>query len=341
MRHYDLPPLAQLEAFEAAARSLSFTKAADELSLTQSAISRQIKALEEHFEFPLFRRLHRALSLTEEGQTLYQSVADVLGQLHEVAARLRRKPESRMLVVTTTPGFAGIWLIPRLASFTAAHPAIDVRISAANNFVNLDRESVDIAVRYHTREGVGAAGNLLFGEVIFPVCSPRLLRDKSKPLKKPEDLRLHTLLHMEPSAATVLQSWGMWLRALKLENLVPASVLHFSSYDQAIQAAVAGQGVALGRSPLIDGLLRERKLVAPFRQTLASPRSYYLVQSAAAARKPEVQAFIAWMHEEVKADAAAGAPAPAAAAAAAALQARAGPTARAPGSAGRAGRAPA
>src|SRR5689334_14238921 len=155
MRHYDLPPLAQLEAFEAAARSLSFTKAADELSLTQSAISRQIKALEEHFEFPLFRRLHRALSLTEEGQALYQSVADVLAQLHDVAGRLRRRPGSRTLVVTTTPGFAGIWLIPRLATFTAAHPEIDVRISAANNFVNLDREGVDVAVRYHTREGVG------------------------------------------------------------------------------------------------------------------------------------------------------------------------------------------
>jgi DNA-binding transcriptional LysR family regulator len=336
MRHYDLPPLAQLEAFEAAARSLSFTKAADELSLTQSAISRQIKALEEHFEFPLFRRLHRALSLTEEGQTLYHSVSDVLGQLHEVTGRLRRRPESRTLVVTTTPGFAGLWLIPRLAGFTAVHPEVDVRISAANNFVNLDREGVDVAVRYHTREGVGEGPDLLFGEVIFPVCSPRLLRDPARPLKKPEDLRHHTLLHMEPSAATVLQSWGMWLRALKLENLVPASVLHFSSYDQMIQVALGGQGVALGRSPLIDGLLREKKLVAPFRQTLASPRSYFVIQSAAAARKPEVQAFVAWMHREARAEAEAGAPSTAPAVAGAGKPAA---RARVPGSAGSPGRA--
>jgi len=306
VRHYDLPPLAQLEAFEAAARTLSFTKAADELSLTQSAISRQIKALEENLELTLFRRLHRALRLTEEGQTLYQAVSDVLAQLHEVAARLRRRPDSRTVVVTTTPGFAGVWLIPRLATFTAAHPEVDVRISAANNFVNLNRDGVDLAIRYKTQDGAGDGADRLFGEVIFPVCSPRLLRDPARPLKQPEDLRHHTLLHMEFDAAGVLQSWAMWLRALKLENLVPASVLHFSGYDQMIQATIAGQGVALGRSPLIDSLLRQRKLVAPFRQTMASPRSYYLVQSAAATRKPEVQAFIEWLREQAALESATG-----------------------------------
>jgi len=303
MRHYDLPPLAQLEAFEAAARTLSFTKAADELSLTQSAISRQIKSLEEHLEVTLFRRLHRALRLTEEGQTLYQAVGEVLAQLHEVAGRLRRRPENRTVVVTTTPGFAGVWLIPRLTTFTVAHPAVDVRISAANAFVNLERDGVDLAIRYKTREGVGEPADRLFGEVIFPVCSPRLLRDAARPLKTPADLRHHTLLHMEPDAAGVLQSWSMWLRALKLEGLTPASVLHFSMYDQMIQATMAGQGVALGRSPLIDSLLRQRKLVAPFSQTMASPRSYYLVQSAAALRKPEVQSFIAWLRREAQAEA--------------------------------------
>jgi len=304
MRHYDLPPLGQLEAFEAAARYLSFTRAADELSLTQSAVSRQIKALEDHFELPLFRRLHRALRLTEEGQMLYQAVGEMLSQLHDVAGRLRRTTERRTVVVTTTPGFAGVWLIPRLSSFTALHPGVDVRISAANGFVNLVRDGVDLAIRYHTREGVGEHADRLFGEVIFPVCSPRLARDPARPLKKPEDLRQHTLLHMELDAAGVLQSWAMWLRALKLEGLTPAGVLHFSMYDQMIQAALAGQGVALGRSPLIDSLLRSRKLVAPFKQTMASPRSYYLVQSPAAAKKAEVQAFVAWLHREADSDAA-------------------------------------
>jgi LysR family glycine cleavage system transcriptional activator len=303
MRHYDLPPLSQLEAFEAAARTLSFTKAADELSLTQSAVSRQIKALEDHLELALFRRLHRALRLTEEGQTLYQAVGDVLGQLHEVSSRLRRRTEARTVVVTTTPGFAGIWLIPRLTNFTAVHPEVDVRISPANAYLDLNRDGIDLAIRYKTREHVGNDADRLFGEVIFPVCSPRLLRDPARPLKKPEDLRLHTLLHMEDDHAGMLQSWAMWLRALKLENLVPASVLHFSAYDQLVQATLAGQGVCLGRSPLIDSLLRQRKLVAPFKQTMASPRSYYLIQSAAATRKPEVQAFVAWLHREADAEA--------------------------------------
>ncbi len=304
MRHYDLPPLGQLEAFEAAARHLSFTRAAGELSLTQSAVSRQIKALEDHFELPLFRRLHRALRLTEEGHALYQAIGELFGRLHEVSARLRRRTERRTVVVTTTPGFAGVWLIPRLTAFTALHPGVDVRISAANGIVNLNRDGVDLAIRYQTREGAGEGADRLFGEVIVPVCSPKLARDPSRPLKKPDDLRLHTLLHMEQDAAGVLLNWSTWLRALKLEGLVPAGVLHFSMYDQLIQAAIAGQGVALGRSPLVDGLLRSRKLVAPFRQTLASPRSYYLLQSSGAARKPEVQDFVAWMHREAEADSA-------------------------------------
>jgi DNA-binding transcriptional LysR family regulator len=217
MRHYDLPPLAQLEAFEAAARTLSFTKAADELSLTQSAISRQIKALEEHLDLALFRRLHRALRLTEEGQTLYQAVGDVLAQLHEVAARLRRRPENRTVVVTTTPGFAGVWLIPRLTTFTAAHPEVDVRISAGNSFVNLERDGVDLAIRYKTREGVGRTRRPAVRRGHLPGLQPAPAARPDRPLKTPADLRHHTLLHMEPDAAGVLQSWAMWLRALKLE----------------------------------------------------------------------------------------------------------------------------
>jgi LysR family glycine cleavage system transcriptional activator len=307
MRHYDLPPLGQLEAFEAAARYLSFTQAADELALTQSAVSRQIKALEDHFEIPLFRRLHRALRLTEEGQSLYDAVTGLFGQLQDVAGRLRRRKESRTVVVTTTPGFAGVWLIPRLTTFTTMHPEVDVRISAGNSFLNLTRDGVDIAIRYHTREGVGEQAERLFGEVIFPVCSPKLARDPARPLKKPEDLRHHTMLHMEPDAAGILQSWTMWLRALKLEGLAPASTLHFSMYDQLIQATLAGQGVGLGRSPLIDGLLRQKKLVAPFRQTMASPRSYYLIESTSGARKPEVRAFVEWLRREAAVDASAGA----------------------------------
>ena len=306
MRHYDLPPLDQLEAFEAAARHLSFTRAADELALTQSAVSRQIAALEAHYGLALFRRLHRALRLTDDGQTLHQVVGEVLGRLHQVGGELKRDRRAKTVVVTTTPGFAGLWLIPRLAGFTAARPEVDVRISAVYKLVNLNRDGVDLAIRYQSKEGVGDDAELLFGEVVLPVCSPRLLRDPARPLKTPEDLRHHVLLHLDSGPGADLQDWPIWLRAMKLEGLKPASVMHFSQFDQLINAAVNGQGIALGRSPLLKQLLRERKLVAPFKKTMASPRSYYLVQSAGATRKPEVQEFAAWLRGEAKLATAAG-----------------------------------
>jgi DNA-binding transcriptional LysR family regulator len=295
MRHYDLPPLAQLEAFEAAARHLSFTKAGDELALTQSAVSRQIAALEDHYGLALFRRLHRALRLTDEGQRLLQVVAAVLSRLHDVGDEIRRQQRAKTVVLTTTPGFAGLWLIPRLAGFTAARPDVDVRISAAYSLVNLNRDGVDLAIRYQTEEGAGEGAELLFGEVVLPVCSPRLMRDRARPLKTPEDLRHHVLLHLDSGPGADLQDWPMWLRAMKLEHVKPAGVLHFSQFDQLINAAIDGQGIALGRRPLLDKHLRDRRLVAPFKKTMASPRSYYLVRSAAAGRKPEVQEFAAWV----------------------------------------------
>ena len=228
---------------------------------------------------------------------------------------------TKTLVVTTTPGFAGLWLIPRLAGFTVSRPDVDVRISAAYALANLNRDGIDVAIRYAAEASVGAAALRLFGEVAFPVCSPLLRRDPARPLRRPEDLRRHVLLHMEADVEDPLLSWSMWLRAMHHEDLKPAAVLHFSQYDQMIQAAVSGQGVALGRSPLVDGLLRQRKLVAPFDKTVASTRSYYVLQSDAAGRKPEVQEFVAWLRDEAGGDGAATAPDP--------------------GSSGRRGRAPA
>ena len=298
MRHYDLPPLAQLEAFEASARHLSFTKAADELALTQSAVSRQIAALESHYGLPLFRRLHRALRLTDDGQALLQAVAEVLGRLHQVGGELKRDRRAKTVVVTTTPGFAGLWLIPRLASFTATRPDVDVRISAGYALVNLNRDGFDLAIRYQAEDAIDAGAELLFGDVVLPVCSPKLLRDPARPLKTPEDLRHHVLMYLDSGPGADMQDWPIWLRAMKLDGLKPASVLHFSQFDQLINAAVAGQGVALGRSPLLKQLLRERRLVAPFKKTVASPRSYYLLRSATAAHKPEAQDFAAWLRAE-------------------------------------------
>ncbi|OFZ96521.1 MAG: hypothetical protein A2Z64_10565 [Betaproteobacteria bacterium RIFCSPLOWO2_02_67_12] len=295
---YDIPPLDPLLAFEAAARNLSFTKAASELFLTQSAVSRQIQTLEESLGVKLFERRPRALLLTEAGQSLYRVSQEVLQRLHDSARKLRGAAEVRAVTLTTTPGLAALWLIPRLARFTGAHPGVDVRISAGNEIVSLDRAGVDLAIRYTQSDRAGNARKL-FGETVLPVCSPELARDRARPLAEPVDLRHHVLLQLDDPRAAWLD-WQLWFHALGIEELQPAAKLHFSHYDQLIQAAVSGQGVALGRHPLVRGLLREGKLVAPFKQDVCSSRAYFLVESSAARSKPEVRAFIAWLLEETE-----------------------------------------
>ena len=297
-RLYDIPPLDPLLAFEAAARNLSFTKAGEELFLTQSAVSRQIQTLEEHLGVKLFERRPRALLLTQAGQSLYRAAQEILQRLHDSARKLRGGTEVRAVTVTTTPGLAALWLIPRLAGFTSAHRGVDVRISAGNEIVDLERSGVDLAIRYTIADRAGGARRL-FGETVLPVCSPRLARDRARPLAKPDDLRQHVLLQLDDPRAAWLD-WQLWFHALGIDDLQPAGKLHFSHYDQLIQAAVGGQGVALGRHPLVRGLLRERKLVAPFKQDAASSRAYFLVESAAARSRPQVRAFIDWLLEETE-----------------------------------------
>ena len=297
-RRYDVPPLDPLLAFEAAARNLSFTKAGEELFITQSAVSRQIQALEAHLGVKLFLRRPRALLLTEGGQALYRTTQDLLQRLHDGAGKLRGTAEVRAVTVTTTPGFAALWLIPRLSSFTRANAGVDVRISAGNEIVSLERAGIDVAIRYMPAEQAGGARRL-FGETVLPVCSPGLLRVRARPLRQPSDLRQHVLLHLDDPRAAWLD-WQLWFHALGLEDLQPAGKLHFSHYDQLIQAAVSGQGVALGRQPLVRRLLREKKLVAPFAQNVASSRAYFLLESAGAKAKPPVRAFIDWLLAETE-----------------------------------------
>ena len=293
-RAFELPPLELLIAFEAAARHLSFTRAADEIALTQSAVSRQIQALEASLGVALFRRLHRALALTDEGRAFLQATSSALAGLDAATRALRRADEPKTVVVTTTPGFAGLWLIPRLSSFVAANPGVDVRISAGNALANLERDGVDVAVRYQATAG-STRQDRLFGETVAPVCSPKLLRPGKPPLGIPADLAQHTLLRMEHDGSHQLQDWGLWLQAMHLADLRPAGVMHFSSYDQLVQAAVAGQGVALGRMPLIDQLVKSKKLVAPFAGGVVSPRGYCVIVAATSAKRPEVAAFTAWL----------------------------------------------
>jgi DNA-binding transcriptional LysR family regulator len=338
-RRWQVPPPDLLPAFEAAARHLSFTRAAEELFLTQSAVSRQVQALEQSLGVRLFERRTRALLLTESGQVLYRVAQQVLEALHDAAQKLRGDAAVRAVTVTTTPGFAALWLIPRLARFTEAHPGVDVRISATYEPIALERAGVDLAVRYAEASAMQGA-RPLFGEEVLPVCSPALAADPARPLREPADLARHTLLHIEsPRVAWV--EWDLWLYALGMPDLKPAGTLHFSHYDQLVQAAVNGQGVALGRLPLLRDLLREGRLVAPFGRAVASSRAYYLVRSARAAGRGEVEEFAAWLAGEAAKDASpAAAAGPAAAPATAAMPPKAQPAPRPRRSSRRSARTP-
>ncbi len=296
-RRYNLPPLDRLEAFEAAARNLSFTRAAAELSLTQSAVSRAIASLEERLGFPLFERRHRALLLTERGQTLYAATMDLLEGLDETLAKLRAPADGRTVTVTTTLSFASLWLVPRLAGFTRAYPGVDVRIAANNDIVELERGGIDLAIRYSSAE-LAPGGAKLFGDDVVPVCSPDLARNPARPLARPADLASHVLLHLAETPTTSWLVWSQWLQAAGVADLRPAGALHFSHYDQLIQAAVKGQGVALGRMPLLRDLVRSGQLVTPFKRAIAAPRCYFVVRSRRSLENQDVEGFARWLHGE-------------------------------------------
>jgi LysR family glycine cleavage system transcriptional activator len=303
-RRYDLPPLGFVQGFEAAARTLSFTKAAEELFLTQSAVSRQIKTLEDHLGVKLFERHHRALALTEDGRAFQRIAADVLDRLQSSINQMRARTAENQLSVTTVTGFASLWLIPRLKRFTRLHPHIDVHIVANDKVLDLDRGMIDLAIRYSKTIKMPADAERLFDEDILPVCHPSLVNSNAAPLRRPEDLHHHTLLHLDyHGARKTWFDWGTWLTALGIEDLKPAGAMHFSRYDQMIQAAASGQGVALGVSPLINDAIRSGTLVAPFDKQVDGPHGYYLIRSAAGALKPQVADFCAWLHEEAAEDA--------------------------------------
>jgi len=291
-----LPSLDLVRGFEAAARHLSFTRAGEELFLTQSALSRQIQTLEAQLGVPLFERRHRALRLTDAGQVLQGAARTVLDEFAGAVARIRREQAAEPLAISTNQPFAALWLIPRIARFRERHPGVDVFISADNRIIDLDREHVDLAVRYCT-EAMAPPGSVrLFGERLVPVCSPRLARDRTRPLKRPEDLSRHVLLHIDDRFPWL--NWSVWLTANGVRDLTPAGSMRFSHFHDIVQAAVDGQGVALGRVPLIDGLLKQHKLVAPFRNRYVTTRAYFVVPAARAAQRPEARAFIDWLEAE-------------------------------------------
>ena len=300
----ELPRLELLRSFEAAARTLSFTLAAKELFLTQSAVSRQIQQIEAGLGVPLFERRHRALALTEGGQVLQRAVVDCLERLRDATARVRASTAPRQVAITTTTGFASLWLIPRLARFTADHPLVDVRVSATSEVLDMARARIDVAVRFcRVSDGVGRP---LFEETVLPVCAPQLARDPAKPLRQLADLAQHTLLAVEvPQESALNSEWAPWLEVMGLPELRTRNTLRFTHYSDAIAAAVAGQCVVIGRLPLIADLLREGRLVAPFGGA-TSQRGYFVVTAPRAAGNPDAQDFVRWLRDEAEAPVAAG-----------------------------------
>jgi LysR family glycine cleavage system transcriptional activator len=299
-----LPSLDLLKGFEAAARLLSFTKAGEELYLSQSAVSRQIQELEDQLGVRLFERRHRALALTEAGRTLYAAAAQALATMRAVTDRLRAGRGRQTLAVTTTQSFASLWLIPRLAGFTRKHPELDVRISAESRVLDLERDGLDLAIRHGPATMIGPHVLRLFGERVFPVCSPKLMNDPEKPMREPSDLRHQVLLQYDdPDGRHPWLHWKTWLEVERLTDLRAAGSLVFSGYEQIIPAAVAGFGVALGRSPLVRKLIASGELVAPFKRAADPARGYFAIVSKNSAGRPEVADFIAWLKEEAKKEA--------------------------------------
>jgi len=299
-----LPPLKALRAFEAAARHLSFTRAAEELHVTQTAISHQIKGLEERLGVQLFRRLPRGLLLTEEAQRYAPALRAAFEQIAAATEQLSACGSGGTLTLSTVPSFAAKWLVPRLGRFHTAHPEIDLRISASLRLVDFTREDFDVAIRMGRGDYPGLHIDPLFGEVMFPVCSPRLLAG-AKPLRTPEDLRHHVLLHDVdlPVAGMVPtpQAWRLWLERAGVRGIDVERGPVFEDSAMLLDAAAEGQGVALGRSALVAADLAAGRLVRPFDISLPFALRHYLVCPKATAERPKIAAFRGWLLAEAKA----------------------------------------
>lgn len=298
MSKYRLPPLDLFHTFEAVARHRSFTLAADELCLTQSAVSRQIRALEDALGLRLFRRLHRAIDLTAEGQRLLESVTRGLDDISACLAALGASSKAPQITVSASVAFAWFWLMPRLERFGALQPDVDLRVLATDQPVLPVTGEVDVAVLFGSGQWEGLEARLLFGERVYPVCSPAYLRAHPL-LHRPEDLMDQTLLHLEygkPSFGGV--DWRSWLLRQGVNGQPVRRGVRFNSYPMVLQAAESGHGVALGWSYITDPLLAEGRLVCPVDRRLETADGYYLCTSTSAGKSQGISAFLDWIGAE-------------------------------------------
>ena len=282
-----------LPAFEAAARHLNFTKAAEELFVTHGAVSRAVKNLEEQLGVTLFNRGTRSVQLTAVGEPYARAVREALDQLAAATTVATTRRSDTTLTVSTSGGFAGKWLVPRLYRFHRTHSEIDVRVSTTGILTNFSGDGIDVAIRYGGGDYPRLTSEFLAGEDVSPVCSPRLMAGEH-PLRAPEDLKYHTLIRDGYPI-----DWAAWLESAGVTVVHPNGGLTFDSYTFAIEAAVQGEGVALGRSMLIEGDLAAGRLVRPFEHALKAQSSFYLVYPPEAIRQRKVKAFRDWLFSEI------------------------------------------
>lgn len=288
-----LPPLNALRAFEASARQLSFTRAAEELFVTQAAISHQIKSLEEHLGIKLFMRKNRALLLTEEGQAYFLDIKDIFTALHEATEKLLARGAKGAITVSLQPSFAIQWLVPRLNAFNLLHPDIDVRIKAVDQPDNSLTEDVDVAIYHGRGNWPDIHADKLHTEYLIPVCSPLLQNDK-KPLITVNDLAQHTLLH-----DTSRREWKRWFKQVGVKGVNVNHGPIFSHSTMVLQAAVHGQGVALANSVLAKPEIESGRLICPFNDVLVSKNSFYIVCREQQMDIGKIEAFRTWVLDTV------------------------------------------
>lgn len=308
-----LPPLNALRAFEAAARHLSFSKAAKELHVTPGAISRQIRVLEDFLGVALFHRLSRAVELTEAAQACLPKVREGFDSLREAIELIRVADAKVVVSLAVAPAFAAKWLVPRLHRFTEAHPGIELRLSANRALIDalrhdgtesaagagFDPADADLTIRFGTGQYPGARADRLCDVNVTPIFSPVLL-DRESPLRTPEDLRFHTLLHEDTVYFTGDEAdWAVWLRAAGVDGVDASRGPRFNHAGLALDAAVQGLGVVLGTPFLAASDLAAGRLVAPFALRLPASYSYYLVTPEAIADQPNAAVFRAWLLEEI------------------------------------------
>ncbi len=292
-----LPPLNGLRAFEAAARHLSFTRAAEELYVTQAAISHQVKGLEDHLGHAMFRRVNRGLVLSAEGQALYPAVRDGLDLMASAVRHLGDMDSSGALSVSTLDSIASSWLVPRLGRFRQRHPDIDVRLGMGDALVDFARDEIDLAIRYGRGTWSGCESCFLMNEEIFPVASPEFI-EAGPGLHSPADLLKYPLLHdMMP------EGWDEWFAAAGVHDVKPGGGISIAHSYLITQAAMDGQGIALGRSVLVADALYTGRLVRLFDVSLEAKSAYYLVGAPAAWQRPKIIAFRDWLLDEIAAGA--------------------------------------